>query len=92
MSKDMTYMIDKLYEAQFEDRAAILVLPNAHERDVIKQLAQSPRWDGDLNSKYGRDELIAKGMAAQWNGLNFLTQYGYAVVDSLWSMYTVVKS
>lgn len=85
-------MIQRLSEAAPEDRAAVLVLPNSAERDVLKQLAQSPRWDGDLNSKFGRDLLVEKEMASRWNGINFLTQYGYVVADVLYKLDKLVKS
>ncbi len=42
-------------------------------------------------AKHGRDLLVGLGWAARWNGLNFLTQTGFAVVDSLWGLEHFVK-
>jgi hypothetical protein len=84
-------LIEKLYNAEPQARPSIVAIPDAGARDVIRQLATKPLWDGDLNSKHGRDVLVEMGYAARWNGVNFLTQTGYAVVDSLWSLQGLVK-
>jgi len=48
-----------------------------YESDVLMQLfVQGPTWDGNLVSKSERDDLVAAGYAARWNGWNYLTQEG----------------
>jgi hypothetical protein len=84
-------LIEKLYAAEPEQRVAIIAIHSADARDVIRQLAARPRWDGDLNSKYGRDQLVDLGWAARWNGVNFLTATGFAVVDAIWGLQGIVK-
>lgn len=45
--------------------------------DVLGQLfVAGPVWDGNLISKSGRDQLVACGLAHQWNGWQTLTQDG----------------
>jgi hypothetical protein len=84
-------LVEKLYNAEPEARAAIVAIPDASARTVLKQLAQKPLWDGDLSSKHGRDVLVELGYASRWNGVNFLTQDGFAVLDSLWGLKGYVK-
>ena len=40
-------LIEKLYNAEPEARPAIIAIPDAAARDVIRQLATKPLWDGD---------------------------------------------
>ena len=49
-------LIEKLYNAEPEARPAIIAIPDAAARDVIRQLATKPLWDGDLNSKKQDDK------------------------------------
>ena len=49
-------LIEKLYNAEREARPAIIAIPDAAARDVIRQLATKPLWDGDLNSKKQDDK------------------------------------
>ena len=84
-------LAEKLYEAEPEFRAAIIAFPDAGERDVLRQLAAIHRWDGNISSKGARDSLVSKGLVARWNGYNFLTRDGYAVVDALWGLRKFIK-
>lgn len=46
-------------------------------RAVLEQLfIQGPTSDGDIIDKNGRGDLVAKGLAARWNGWAFLTEKG----------------
>jgi hypothetical protein len=84
-------LLEKLAAAEPEQRIGIIAIYSADARDVIRQLATRPLWDGDLNSKYGRDQLVDLGWAARWNGVNFLTPTGYAVVDAIYGLQGLVK-
>jgi len=48
--------------------------------DAIEVLGQlfvhGPTWDGNLISKSGRDQLVRVGLAARWNGWQWLTEDG----------------
>lgn len=88
---DERTLVDKLMNADPEDRAAIVAFPAAGERDVLRQLACAPRWDGNISSKVARDALIEDGLAARWNGYNFLTQDGFAAVDVIWGLRRFIK-
>jgi hypothetical protein len=61
---------------------ALLYQLSGIDRDVLKQLV-TPVSDGNLISKQGRSNLVTVGLAARWNGLNFLTQDGYAFLDAI---------
>ncbi len=82
----MQSLAEKLMEAEPEYRAGIVAFPESGERDVLRQLARLPLSDGDLCSKGARDALVMKGLVDRYQGLNFLTQSGYAVVDALWGL------
>ena len=82
---------EKLYHAEPHNRAAIVAFPDAWERDVLRQLASAPRWDGNICSKAARGTLVDKGLVARWNGYNFLTQDGYAAVDAVWGLHRFIK-
>lgn len=88
---DTRTLAEKLYDQEPENRAAVVAIPSAAERDVLRQLAAAPRWDGNVSSKSGRDALVAKGFAACWNGYSFITRDGAAVVDALWGLEKFVK-
>ena len=48
-----------------------------HKNEVLMQLfVDGPTWDGNLISKADRNELTASGLAAKWEGWNFLTEEG----------------
>jgi hypothetical protein len=51
----------------------------------IEQLCQliKPVWDGDLISKYDRDELYKAGYIDRVHGLNFLTKSGICILTDL---------
>src|SRR5215469_8303885 len=51
----------------------------------IEQLTQliCPTYDGNVISKSVRSELCHMNLAARWNGLNFITQAGVCVLDTL---------
>lgn len=49
---------------------------SGHASKTLSQLAGRPRWDGDLMSKVGRDELFYCGLVERHNGWNFLTRAG----------------
>jgi hypothetical protein len=59
-------------------------LPNLTHTQVecLEQLV-TPVWDGNLISKHTRLQLCEMGLAARWDGLNFLTQDGYCVLTEL---------
>ena len=52
--------------------------------EVLMQLfVDGPTWDGNLISKYDRDQLVEKGLCDRHNGWNFLTLKGVIfAVDS----------
>ena len=82
----MKSLVEKLIECEPEYRAGIVAFPESGEREVLRQLARLPLMDGDLCSKASRDALAIKGLVSRYQGLNFLTQTGYAVVDALWGL------
>lgn len=53
--------------------------------DQLKQITSAPVWDGNLISKYDRDELVKSGLVGRHAGWNYLTGLGiqYAV-DLAW--------
>jgi hypothetical protein len=81
----MEPFVERIYESfgsSFEDR--ILLLPNLSSVE-LEQLTQliSPTYDGNVISKSVRSDLCDKGLVARWNGLNFITQAGVCVLDTL---------
>ena len=88
---DKCTLAERLENTEPANRAAVVAFPDAAERDVLRQLAVKQRWDGNLNSKSGRDSLVEKGLVARWNGYNFLTRDGFAVVDALWGLHKFVE-
>ena len=80
-----------LLDARPEDRAAIVAFHDSGERDVLRQLAKRALYDGDLCSKSSRDALVAKRLVGRFQGLNFLTEDGYAVVDALWGLEKFIR-
>lgn len=85
-------LVEDLFKYEKVDRAAVLAFPDSAQRDVLRQLAAKSRWDGNINSKSGRDVLVAKGLVARYQGYNFLTQDGYAVVDVLWGLSNFIET
>ena len=85
-------LAEKLDQVESKNRAAIVAFPDAGERDVLRQLARMPRWDGFVSSKGARDSLVMKGLAARWNGYNFLTRDGFAAVDALWGLSNFIET
>ncbi len=80
----MTDYAKTLYEMDHSERMMHIPILNAAEREVLHQLMIKPRWDGYVASKSARDSLCHMGLASYWNGMNFLTQSGWAVADALW--------
>lgn len=64
------------------ERLGKLPLLSAMELEQLQQLFH-PRWDGNVNSKSMRDALVRKGLIDRWNGWNFISQLGIAVLDTL---------
>lgn len=84
-------VLGQLERAEPENRAAIVALPDSAERDVLRQLAKGPVWDGNLCSKSGRSGLCQRGYAFSYNGYNFISQLGVAVADALWGLRKFIK-
>ena len=84
-------LADALYDTDPKNRPAVVAFPDSGEREVLRQLARRALYDGDLCSKSSRDVLVAKGLVGRCQGLNFLTQDGYAVVDALWGIETFIR-
>ena len=85
-------LADELSRYEREDRPAVVAFMDSAERDVLRQLAAKPRWDGYVSSKTARDSLCRKGLACRWNGYNFLTRDGFAVVDALWGLRKFIET
>lgn len=66
----------------FDEKIAKLPSLSPVQLEALQQLA-SPVWDGNLISKQARGELCQLGLVSRWNGLNFCTQDGYCVLDTL---------
>ena len=81
-------LLTMLIDALPENRAAIVAIPDSAQRDTLRQLAKGPVWDGNLCSKGGRSDLCKRGWVFTYQGWNFLSQEGYAVVDALWGIAT----
>jgi len=83
----MEAFVERIYESWGTDATEadrIGMLPNLSSTE-IEQLTQliCPTWDGNLISKSVRSELHQKGLIRRWNGLNFITQAGVCVLDTL---------
>ena len=85
-------LAERLYDTDIADRPALVAIQDSAERDVLRQLAKGPVWDGNLCSKYGRSALRARGWAFTCNGFNFITRDGAAVVDALWTLEKFIPS
>jgi hypothetical protein len=64
------------------DRIAMLPILTSSQLEQLTQLV-SPTYDGNVISKGLRSDLVIMGLAARWNGLNFITQAGMCVLDTL---------
>ena len=84
----MEPFVEKIYDSWVKpeidavERIAMLPHLSGTQIDQLKQLV-SPTYDGNVISKSARSELVDKGLAARWNGLNFITQAGVCVLDTL---------
>lgn len=85
-------LLTTLIDAPPENRAAIVAIPDSAQRDVLRQLAKGPVWDGNLCSKSGRSELCRRGWAFSHQGWNFISNEGIAVVDALWGIDTFLRA
>lgn len=72
--------LEELYHADGDTRIGLLPLLNSMEIELLNQ-CQIPVWDGNVISKSTRDKLWDKGLIDRWNGYQFLTIYGFAVVE-----------
>lgn len=73
----------KLYDADPGDRLLLLPTLTPVQVEQLEQLWRAPRGDGYVLSKASRDDLARKGLADRWNGFNFITKAGVAVLDGL---------
>jgi hypothetical protein len=73
----------RLYDADPNDRLAMLPILGSAELEQLEQLGKAAVWDGYLISKAARQTLCSLGLASSWNGMNFITQAGMAVLDTL---------
>lgn len=78
---------ERIYEsweksASQAEQIAMLPLLTRVQLDCLEQLV-TPVCDGNLMSKHTRTQLVDLGLVERWNGLNFLTQDGYCVLDRL---------
>lgn len=64
------------------DRISMLPVLTSSQLEQLTQLV-SPTYDGNVISKSLRSDLVIIGLAARWNGLNFITQAGMCVLDTL---------
>lgn len=71
-----------LYHANRDERLAMVPLLDSMELEQLQQLA-APVWDGDVISKSTRDKLWDRGLIDRWNGWQFVTIYGFAVLETL---------
>jgi len=84
----MEPFVEKIYDSwinpECESTDRITMLPHL-SGSQIEQLTQliSPTYDGNVISKSLRSELVDMKLAARWNGLNFITQAGVCVLDTL---------
>lgn len=72
----------KLYNASIDERIGLIPTLDPNELEQLKQLFL-PRSDGHVNSKCTRDTLWEIGLVDCWNGWNFISLYGIAVLDIL---------
>lgn len=56
---------------------------SAVQLDCLIQLGQRIRGDGYVNSKSNRSELVDMGLADRFNGYNFITKSGVALLETL---------
>ena len=82
----------KLYDAEPSDRLGMLPILSSAELEQLEHLGKGAVWDGYLISKNARTSLCLIGLASRWNGMNFITQAGMAVLDTLKSIVIREKS
>jgi hypothetical protein len=73
----------KLYDTEPEDRLMLIPILTSTQLEQLEHFGKGPVWDGYLISKAARQDLCQKGLATSWNGMNFITQAGMAVLDTL---------
>jgi len=73
---------NELYNSDQDGRLGLVPLLSSMEMEQLQQL-QVPTWDGNVISKSVRDSLWDKGLIDRWNGYQFLTIYGFAVIETL---------
>jgi hypothetical protein len=66
----------------FDEKVAKLPSLSPTQLEALQQLV-TPVWDGNLISKKARGELCQMGLVSRWNGINFCTQDGYCVLDTI---------
>lgn len=72
-----------LYDADPNIRLNMLPVISCSDLEQLEQLGKGPVWDGYIISKKSRSLLCELGLASRWNGMNFITQGGMAVLDTL---------
>jgi hypothetical protein len=84
----MESFVEKIYDSWIKpeltitDRIAMLPRLTPVQLEQLTQLV-SPTYDGNVISKSVRSELVDMKLADRWNGLNFITQAGICVLDTL---------
>jgi hypothetical protein len=73
----------KLYDADPDERLLLIPTLSPVQIEALEQLWKAPRWDGNVLSKAARSELHFMGLVERWNGFNFITQAGVAVLDTI---------
>lgn len=73
---------ERLYEADRDERLGLIPMLDSMQLEQLQQL-QKPVWDGNVISKYTRDQLWDMGLIDRWNGWQFVTIYGFAVLETL---------
>ena len=69
-------------DATDADRVGMLPRLTPSQLEQLTQLI-CPTYDGNVISKSIRSELVSMELADRWNGLNFITQAGICVLDTL---------
>lgn len=73
----------KLYDLEPSTRLMYIPLLLPPELEQLEILGKQHVWDGNVLSKGARDALVTYGLADRWNGMNFITKAGMAVLDAL---------
>lgn len=82
----------KLYEAESGERLSMIPILSGPQLEQLEHFGKGPVWDGYLISKAARTDLHMMGLASRWNGMNFITQAGMAILDTLGSKVLREKS